>query len=127
MKVFCGYDSFGKQLVQLTTFTPDPQRTEKQNQKALQNFAYEFEQRVISGKYLNGEKLTLAEFSARCFAEYAESQLEASSLAMYQRVMNQIVIPKLGHLKIAKITPLHITAFYNDLAKDGSRLDGRTG
>ncbi len=32
----------GKKLIETTTFTPDPTKTEKQNQKALEIFVMEF-------------------------------------------------------------------------------------
>ena len=58
-----GRDSFGKQIIETATFTPDPERTEKQNQKALEKFIFEFEEKVKSGKYLQGEKLTFQDFT----------------------------------------------------------------
>lgn len=55
--VNCGRNIYGKQIGENTTFSPDPVRTEKQNQKALEAFVFEFEQRVKSGKYLGMELL----------------------------------------------------------------------
>lgn len=34
-----GRDSRGKQIIESATFVPDPSKTEKQNQKALERFA----------------------------------------------------------------------------------------
>ena len=45
IRVSNGRDSSGKQLMETITFTPDPTKTEKQNQKALEIFVMEFEQR----------------------------------------------------------------------------------
>ena len=53
-----GRRSDGSQIVETATFRPDPNRTEKQNQKALEKFVFEFEEKVRSGKYLTGEKMT---------------------------------------------------------------------
>lgn len=39
----------------LLPLVPDPGKTEKQNQKALERFAVEFEAKVKAGKYLDGE------------------------------------------------------------------------
>ena len=41
-----GRDSRGKQIIESATFVPDPGKTEKQNQKALERFAVEFEAKV---------------------------------------------------------------------------------
>ena len=35
-----GRDSSGKQLIETATFTPDPDKTEKQNQKALEKIRF---------------------------------------------------------------------------------------
>ena len=53
-----GRDISGKQLVETTTFTPDPAKTEKQNQKVLEKFVFEFEEKVKSGKFMDGKKWT---------------------------------------------------------------------
>ena len=53
-----GRDIHDKQILETTTWTPDPNKTEKQNQKALERFAMDFEDKVKSGKYLKGEKMT---------------------------------------------------------------------
>ena len=71
VRVSNGRDSSGKQLFESATFTPDPARTEKQNQKALEAFVFEFEQKVKSGKYLDGEKLTFKAFSETCITDHA--------------------------------------------------------
>ena len=53
-----GRDSSGKQLIETATFTPDPQKTERQNQKELEKFVFKFEEQVKSGKYLDGDIIT---------------------------------------------------------------------
>ena len=59
-----GRDIHDKQILETTTWTPDPDKTEKQNQKALERFAMDFEDKVKSGRYLKGEKMTCQEYSA---------------------------------------------------------------
>ena len=61
----------GSQIVETATFTPDPKRTEKQNQKALEKFVFEFEEKVKSGKFLDGEKITFQAFSDTWLSDYA--------------------------------------------------------
>ena len=79
-----GRDVTGKQILETATFTPDPNRTEKQNQKALEIFALEFKQKVKSGKYLDGEKITFQTFTETWLSDYAEQHLEATTVDVYK-------------------------------------------
>ena len=63
IRVYNGKDMNGKQLFVSTTFTPDPNKTEKQNQKDLKLFALQYEQQVKSGQLLSGDKLTYKKFA----------------------------------------------------------------
>lgn len=67
-----GRDIHDKQILETATWTPDLDKTERQNQKALERFAMDFEDRVKNGKYLHGEKLTFREFTERWMEEYAK-------------------------------------------------------
>ena len=73
----------GSQIVKTATFTPDPAKTEKQNQKALELFVMDFEQKVRNGKYLDGERITLQDFSDLWLKEYAKDHLSPSTYKMY--------------------------------------------
>lgn len=125
--VSAGYDVNGKKIREKTTFTPDPNMTEKQLQKALEKFTYDFEEKVKNGKFLKGEKITLKEFTEYWIKEYANQQLEKTTLGAYKAELDQKIIPALGHLKIAKIKPTHLQSFYNNLLEDGVRKDGKPG
>ncbi len=46
IEVSLGYDSSGKKLRQTATFVPDPGMTKKQQEKALQKFAADFEEKA---------------------------------------------------------------------------------
>lgn len=120
-----GRDSSGKQLIETATFTPDPNKTEKQNQKALEKFVFEFEEKVKSGKYLDGEKITFKDFSDQYIEEYALQHLEAKTIASYRDLLRLHILPAIGHLKLAKIQPQHLNTLYIKLSKE--RKDGRPG
>ena len=53
----------GTQIREMATWWPDPEKTEKQNQKALNLFAMEFEEKVKAGKILSGSKMTVSQFA----------------------------------------------------------------
>ena len=118
-----GLASQGKQILATATFRPDPARTEKQNQKALEKFVFEFEEKVKSGKYLDGEKLTFQAFAERWLSEYAVHHLEPSTLQIYTYLLEAHIFPAIGHLKLSKLQPAQLNKFYNDLAEH--RKDGR--
>lgn len=120
-----GRDASGKQIIETATFTPDPSKTEKQNQKALEKFAIEFEDKVKSGKYLDGEKLTFQEFTDIWFNDYANTHLEKATLQLYRHLLNVHIIPEIGHLKLSKVLPAHLNKLYKTLGTE--RKDGKPG
>ena len=120
-----GRDATGKQILETTTFIPDPSKTDKQNQKALEKFAMEFEDKVKSGKYLDGEKLSFQEFMEIWFQDYAAHHLEDTTLQQYRHLLDTHIIPEIGHLKLSKILPVHLNKLYNTLST--TRKDNRSG
>lgn len=120
-----GRDVSGKQIIETATFAPDPSRTEKQNRKALEIFAFEFEQKVKSGKYLDGEKITFQAFSDTWLKDYAEQHLELTTIDIYKKLLRVHIIPIIGHLKLSKIQPAHLNRLYNDMLTE--RKDGKEG
>ena len=127
IRVSMGYDSKGKKLERTTSFTVDPKKTVKQQQKDLQAFAVMFETKVKNGLYLDADTTKLADFAERWMEEYVKPNLQPSTIVKYQQVTEDQIIPALGHLKLSALRPHIITAFYNSLLKDGCRKDGKPG
>lgn len=115
----------GTQIIETATFRFDSTKTERQNRKALEVFAVEFEQKVLSGKYLNGEKLTFEAFTELWMSDYAEQNLETSTLQLYKHLLKLHIIPEIGNLKLSKIQPLHLNKLYKKLSAE--RKDGKEG
>jgi hypothetical protein len=113
-----GYEKIRK------TITLPANLTEKQKKKEVEKAALLFEESIKSGDYLDGEKITLGEFIQIWMREYAEKELAPSTLVHYKMRIEKRILPALGHLKIARIQPGHITAFYNNLTEENIRLDG---
>lgn len=120
-----GRDIHDRQILETATWTPDPSKTEKQNQKALERFAMDFEDKVKSGKYLKGEKMTYQEYSALWLSEYAEKQMERTSIERCENSLNNIILPAIGHLRLSEIQPLHLTRLYSGLAEHGYTKNGK--
>ena len=115
----------GSQIVETATFTPDPKRTEKQNQKALEKFVFEFEEKVKSGKFLDGEKMTFQAFADTWLSDYALQHLEPTTIDIYKKLLHVHIIPAIGSLKLARIQPSHLNKLYNSMLQE--RKDGRPG
>lgn len=127
VEVSLGYDSSGKKLRQTATFVPDPNMTKKQQEKALQKFAAEFEEKAKNGNRIDGDKVSLKDFTEEWFKTYAENNLERTMLHRYHYVLDTQILPALGHMKLSKIKPYHIEKFFVALSKDGARTDGEPG
>lgn len=120
-----GRDIHDNQILERITWKPDPAKTEKQNQKALERFAMEFEDKVKNGKYLDGEKLTFKDFTERWLKEYAQIHLERTTIEEYNNLLNVHILPAIGHLKLSKVQPIHLNKLYTDMLE--SRKDNQPG
>ncbi len=115
IRVSIGRDINGKQLFKSTTFRPDPALTEKQTQKALQEFVIDFERQVKSGNYMDGETITFAAFVEKWRKYYATEYLQATTIEFYDFLLKKHVLPAIGHIKVAHIRPAHLLQFYDKL------------
>ena len=119
IKVSNGRDINGKQIIETATFTPDPQKTKKQNEKALRKFALDFEERVKTGEHLKGNKLTFEKYSELWLSEYAEKQMEKTSVESNEDFLKWYILPYIGHIKLGEIKPLDIKTVYGKLQDKG--------
>ena len=123
--VSCGYDMNGTKLTETKTVRRPPDMTDKQWEKELERLAFEFERQVETGQYLDGEKLTFAEFIEIWLKDYAEIQLEDRTLHRYKEILNTRILPALGHIKLQKLQPTHLLKFYTNLQEVGIRSDNK--
>jgi len=123
--VSCGYDATGKKRSETKTVKKPSEMTDKQWEKELKKIALEFEKQVETGQYLDGSKLTFAEFIERWLKDYAEKQLEDKTLYRYKEILNTRILPVLGHIKLQKLQPTHLLKFYSNLQEVGIRLDSK--
>lgn len=119
IRVSCGYDTAGNQVVQTMTWKPAENMTAKQVEKELQKQAILFEDKCMKGQVTANIKFQ--DFAEQWFEEYAKLNLRNTS---YER-MKQLTVrvyPAIGHLRLDKITSRHIQQFINDLALNGKSL-----
>lgn len=117
IRVSCGYDTQGKQVIQSKTWTPDAGMTERQIQKELERQKVLFEEECKKGFQSKAVKFeTLCE---EWFAEYAKQNLRHTtySYLYHQRVR---ICKAIGHLRMDKITSRQIQTFINSLSKEGA-------
>lgn len=119
--VSCGYDLNGKQLRRTMTWMPPDGMTAKQIQKEANRQAVLFEEKCRTGQVLDGS-IRFADFAERWFAGYAEKQLKPRTLATYTALLPR-ALAALGHIRLDKLRPNHITSFYANLSEPGVRAD----
>lgn len=120
-----GYDINGKKISETKTVKKPSDMTEKQWEKELQKIALEFERQVETGQYLDGTKMTFAEYAELWIKNYAKKQLEPKTVHYYIDMLSSRIIPALGHIVLDKLLPTHLIEFYGNLEEDGMRRDTR--
>ena len=119
-----GYDSKGKKLRKRKTIKLDETLTPKQAEKELNRQMVMFEKMVNDGLYLEGYSITFEEFVKKWFKDYAEINLAHTTLTSYRTKLTNRILPAIGHIKLAKLQPIHILEFYKNLKEENIRLDG---
>lgn len=121
VRVYNGRTRVDKVITRCKTVTPPAGMGKKKAEKWMQEQAVLFEQQVRNGLVLDSDML-LDDLIDRWFEEYANKQLKAKTLYDYRRMRGRISA-RLGHLKVSKIKPAHVMAFYNNLEEKGVRRD----
>ena len=123
IKVSAGQGADGRYVYRSATFTPPPKMTARQEAKAVQEFADDFERRVQDGLFTAND-LTVDGLAERWMSDYCERQLKAYTVDGYRKLMPR-VSAALGHIKLSKLRPGHIQEFYSQLAQPGVREDSK--
>ena len=121
IRVSCGYDVLGKHIEKTMTWKPKQGMTQKQIDKELNRQAVMFEEKCMTGQFLDGN-ITFAEFTERWFRDYAEKQLKAKTINGYKYMLPRLTAA-IGHIKLCRLQPHHLMEFYNNLGEKGIRLD----
>ncbi|HIR89010.1 MAG TPA: site-specific integrase [Candidatus Fimimorpha faecalis] len=121
-----GRDVQGKQQIKTKTWKPDPRKSNHQNRKELEAFAFRFEQAVREGSYLEGETITFQMFAQLWLEQHAAYHLRITTRNAYEYTIQNYLIPAFGSYKLTKLQPLSIQIFYNQL-RHAKRKDGKQG
>lgn len=121
IRVYSGRTRDDKVITKCKTVTPPTGMGKKKTEKWVQEQAILFEQKVTNGLVLDSDVL-LDDLIDRWFEEYANKRLKPKTVYDYKRMRPQISAG-LGHLKVSKIKPAQIMAFYDNLEEKGIRRD----
>lgn len=126
LTVSCGYDKNGKKVVKRKTIDLSHVKPNKQQEEANKQWIL-FKDEIEKGLFLDTDKITFEDFIEKWLKNYAETELAPKTLHRYKELLDSRIIPALGHIKLNKLQPTHLTEFYNNLREDGIRSDGKPG
>ena len=107
IRVTTGRDFEGKQIFHSTTFKPT-KTTPKAIEKEVKAFADEYELKIKKEGVLTGEKITFKDMTDKWSEEWAPDHLTQSQIEQYTSALQRLVLPKIGHLSMCSITPVHV-------------------
>lgn len=122
IRVSCGYDTRGKQIIQSMTWKPDEGMTPKQIEKELKRQSVLFEEACMKG--FQSKAVKFETFCEEWFEDYAKTNLRNTTYERLLQLRGRIY-PVIGHIRMDKITPWQIQTFVNSLSKEGA--NERTG
>ncbi len=125
IRVSCGTDVYGKKLVESMTWKPDENMTERQIQKELNKIAVQFEEKVKRGSIKKDSKMKINDLCA-IYLDMQKKSLSPTTYDSYETVINIYILPLLGHLKLADVTPLYMQKFIYTLSEQQAHYGNNT-
>ena len=116
IRVSCGYDTNGKQVIRTKTWKPAENMTKKQIEKELNKQAVVFEDACMNGLVTSTVKFS--DFIEQWKEGYAKKNYKLMTLDTMKHIMKR-VNEELGHMRLSKINRRHIQSFINSLS-DGN-------
>lgn len=114
-RVYRGYTAEGERLKPyVQTWKSPANLTERQADKEAQRQAMLFEEQCKTGLAGDATRITLSEFIP-LYLEQKKNVLAPYTFSAYERVLNALIMPALGHHKLKDIKPVHIQAFIEQL------------
>lgn len=105
-----------------SSFTIDGQeyeRTSMKSQEEADRKAAEYKKAIENGDVGISKKMKVATFAVMWLETYKKQKLTAGSYANDERYVNNVVIPKIGNLRLINVTDMHLQSILNARAKDG--------
>lgn len=118
--VSCGRDSQDKKITRSTTYRPElftskgHPKAEKTIEKEVAAFAAEFEKKVLTGSYTEGNTLTFEKFTERYLKEYAEHFQAPRTLESTKSIL-KLFVADFGYMTLESLNPLFLQEYMNNL------------
>ncbi|SMO54268.1 site-specific integrase [Melghirimyces algeriensis] len=90
-------------------------KTKKEAEKACAELIAQIE----SEGYKEPKKVTLEEFMVDYFENHVKHTIRRTTFYNQMSLVNKHILPKLGNLQLAKITPMILQRFYNEMIEQG--------
>ena len=74
-----------------------------------------------TGAYVEPTKLTVGEYLRRWLDDYAKTNVSPKTYERYDEIARLHLIPKLGHIVLTKLQPLHIQTMHSEALQHGRR------
>lgn len=111
IRVYHGYDSEGNRLKPYTmSWKPEREMSEKQIMKEANRRAALFEEECKNGNISSAPNMKLRDF-CNIYLEIKSGILSPRTYEYYTRVINDLIIPLLGHIRITDLKPAHVQQF----------------
>ena len=117
IEVYCGRDPEGKKIIKRTTFRPKSTAPTKA-QKEAEKFAAQYEEQVLTGDVVSGDKVTVCEF----VKIWEENWLPAKTPSVqenYKYIIRLHMLPAIGHMKITAVKAVHIDSIIQKAKDEG--------
>lgn len=119
-----GFDSNGKRIRHKTVYTLDPTLSPAKQKKALERFILEFENKILNGISIEGDRITFREFAEIWLNDVARKNLEEPTCVNYKTYLDTKINPYIGDMKLNKIKPHTIIKLYDALIEKGYIRNG---
>lgn len=118
IRVSRGYGAKGEKLKPYEkTYKPEKGMTKRQIEKELQRQVTLFEEECRTGMISTNKNLKLSAF-CDMYKDIKKATLAPRTFEYYGQVIEQLIIPLLGHIKVTEIRPAHIQQFVQYLQKE---------
>src|SRR5262250_1335086 len=91
--------------------------TEREAEAELRRILRELD----TGGYVEPAKETVGQFLERWLNDYAKPNVAAKTLEGYENIARLHLAPALGHHQLARLSPVHIQAYYSQALVSGRR------
>ena len=121
MVVSSGFNAQGKRDRRSKTVTAT-------SKKELEDMYSKFKTEVRTGLFMNNTNLTFREFvETQWLVDNEVKDLAPKTLSRYQNMLDQRILPEIGHVKLSEVNRNHVNKIYDNMSQQGARLDGKNG